>query len=116
MPEDDQDLQDLLNRIATYKADLQDIGIVLRGSVIGRHMPCGKKGCRCQADPPVLHGPYYQWTRKVGGKTKTVRLKPAEAEIYRQWIDSRRRLDDLIARWEAIGLEAAELIRRKRPR
>jgi len=27
--------------------------------------------CRCHADPPQLHGPYHQWTRKKNGKTAT---------------------------------------------
>ena len=113
MPADDQGLLDLLTRVAACKEDLQDIGLVLRGSVVERYMPCGKKGCRCQADPAALHGPYYQWTRKVGGKTQTIRLRPEEAKLYVEWIASRRHLEAVIARWEALGLEAAELIRLK---
>ena len=114
MPADDQGLQDLLARVAACKEDLQGIGLVLRGSLVERYMPCGKKGCRCQADPAVLHGPYYQWTRKVGGKTQTIRLTLDESKLYAEWLDNRRRLEAVIARWEAVGLEAAELIRRKR--
>jgi len=30
---------------------------------------CGKSRCACHADPPRLHGPYWQWTRKVAAKT-----------------------------------------------
>jgi len=32
---------------------------------------CGYPRCRCHADPPLLHGPYHQWTRKINGKTVT---------------------------------------------
>ena len=109
----DEDLKQLLARIKDCRAELRGIGIVLRGSVTKRYMPCGKKGCRCQAEPPRLHGPYYQWTRKVKGKTQTVRLKPDEASVYSDWIASRQRLEQIIARWEAIGIEAAQLIREK---
>ncbi len=38
-------------------------------SVASRHTRCGKAGCRCQADPPRLHGPYRQWTAIIDGKT-----------------------------------------------
>lgn len=107
----DEDIQQLLNRIDDFRGELKDIGIVLRGSVSKRYMPCGKKGCRCMAEPPQLHGPYYQWTRKVGGRTKTVRLKPDEAAVLSAWIESRQRLEKVIAKWEAVGIEAVELIR-----
>ena len=39
-----------------------------------RHTP----NCRCHADPPRLHGPYPEWTRKIGGKTVTRSLTDAE--------------------------------------
>ena len=48
---------------ATRKAladALAEIDGLLPGSVIVRHMRCGKNGCACKADPPALHGPYIQ--------------------------------------------------------
>jgi len=57
-----------------------------------RFMPCGKPGCRCQADPPPLHGPYWQWTRVVAGKTVTRRPTEPQARLYQEWIANRRRL------------------------
>ena len=76
----------LLAEIKQLKAALGEIGIVLRGSVTERYMPCGRAGCRCLATPPSLHGPYFQWTTKVEGKTRTVRLRPEEVPLYREWI------------------------------
>ena len=99
--------------IKQLKAALVEIGIVLRGSVTERYMPCGRPGCRCQAKPAALHGPYFQWTTKVDGKTKTVRLRPEEVPLYREWIANGRRLDQIIRNWEQTGLAAAELIRGK---
>lgn len=46
------------------------------GSVSFNH---GTPGCRCKADPPQLHGPYWQWTRKVAGKTVT--LPPPQSAV-----------------------------------
>jgi hypothetical protein len=79
-----------------------------RGTVQRRFMPCGKSGCRCQADPPKLHGPYYQWTRKVKGKTVTVRLTEEQARLMEEWIDNGRLLDRLVADMERISHRQTE--------
>jgi hypothetical protein len=60
---------------AGIAAELASLGFALPGTLIERHVRCGKTRCRCHADPPVLHGPYWQWTRKAAGKTIT-RLVP----------------------------------------
>ena len=49
-------------------AELTEIGFIRSGSVASRYNYCGKANCRCHADPPHPHGPYFQWTAKVGGK------------------------------------------------
>ena len=49
-------------------AELAAIGYALPGSIVRRTTRCGRPGCRCQADPPVLHGPYLSWIRKSDGK------------------------------------------------
>ena len=36
---------------------------------------------------PQLHGPYYQWTRKIKGKTKTTLLTAEQMDRYRPWFD-----------------------------
>src|SRR5260221_4168294 len=53
-------------------------GPALPGTLTVRAYACGKPACRCHADPPALHGPYAEWTRKINGKTVTRRLTPAE--------------------------------------
>ena len=73
-------------------------------------MPCGKPGCRCQADPPQLQGPYWQWTRAVRGKTVTRRLSEDQARLYREWIANRRRLLAIVAEMEEVSRQAAELL------
>ena len=69
LPRDYRQLQLTLSRIGYFR----------RGTLLKRFMPCGKPGCACQATPPRLHGPYYQWTRKVDWKTVTVRLSAEQA-------------------------------------
>jgi len=82
---------------ANLKATLSQLGPMRRGTVLHKLMRCGKRGCRCHADPPQLHGPYYDWTRKVKGKTVTVRLTPEQAELLKEWIANSRQLDKIVA-------------------
>jgi hypothetical protein len=66
--------------------ELAEIGFIAAGSVAPRYNRCGKPNCRCHDDPPRLHGPYYQWTAKVNGKTVNRRLTEDEATLYAEWI------------------------------
>ncbi len=87
---------------------IADIGFTLPGSVVTRHTRCGTPGCRCRADPPQLHGPYIQWTRKVAGRTRTRLLTPEQYQRYQPWFDNHRRLRELLTELEALSLHTAE--------
>ena len=89
-------------------------GEILPGSIQQRMTRCGRPGCACQADPPRPHGPYWQWTRKVKGKTVTRRLTTEQIERYRPWIESDRRIRELLSALEAIGIERLEAEQRQR--
>ena len=96
---------------ATRKAladALAEIYGLLPGSLVVRHMRCGKSGCACKADPPTLHGPYIQWTRTVRGRTVTRYLNEEQLDRYRPWFDNARRLKDLVAKLEIASLQAIE--------
>lgn len=95
-------------RYEDLKRQITQVGLIRRGSLLRRMMPCGKPGCRCQADPPRLHGPYYQWSRKVGGKTVTVRVNAAEARLLRTWIANGRRLNKLVGEMERLSYRVTE--------
>jgi hypothetical protein len=100
-------------RFEALKRQIVDIGLIRRGSLIRRFMPCGKPGCRCQAEPPQLHGPYYQWTQKVGGKTVTVRIRPGEARFLAEWIQNGRRLNRVVGELERISYRVTENLLRE---
>ena len=103
-------------RFERLKREVCDVGPLRRGSVVRRFMPCGKLGCRCQATPPQLHGPYYQWTRKLRGKTVTVRLTEEEAEHIREWIENGRKLNRIVAEMEKLSLRMTDrLLRQLKP-
>jgi len=84
------------------------VGFALPGTILERSICCRKPGCRCTADPPQLHGPYYQWTRKVDGKTVTRLLTAEQMERYRGWFDNAKRLRALFSELEALSLGIAE--------
>jgi len=87
--------------------ELAGIGFIIPGSLVERRTSCGKPGCRCQADPPQRHGPYWQWSRAIAGKTLSRRLTDAEADLYRDWIDNRHRLEQIVAQMENLSTAAA---------
>jgi len=87
-----------------------DIGYIASGSVAPRFNRCGKANCACHADPPKLHGPYWQWTAKANGKTINRRLTQREAEFYTEWINNDRHARALLAKMREIAAKAAELI------
>ena len=96
---------------ATRKAiaeALCEIDGLLPGSIVVRHMRCGKPDCACKADPPALHGPYIQWTRTVRGKTVTRFLSEEQLGRYQPWFDNARRLKDLVAKLQIVSLQAFE--------
>ena len=104
------------DRLAEYERRYQEIareisgiGLISSGSVTRRFTRCGTATCRCQADPPVLHGPYYQWTTKVNGKTQTRRLSLAEAVLYQEWIANDRELRRLVEQMRQVAAKAAEI-------
>ena len=94
---------------------LSHIGYFRRGTLLKRFMACGKPGCACQASPPRLHGPYYQWTRKVEGKTVTVRLTPEQADLMAAWIATGRELDRILRQMERLSLRVTERALRNLP-
>jgi hypothetical protein len=91
------------HRFTTLKAALADIGPFRHGTVMRRFVPCGRPGCHCHADPPKLHGPYYDWSRKVKGKTVTVRVTPEQARLLKQWIANARRLDKIVGEMQRVS-------------
>ncbi len=92
---------------ATIAAQLGWTGFALPGTILVRHTCCKKPGCRCGADPPQLHGPYYQWTRKVNGKTVTRLLTEEQMERYRSWFDNAKRIRALAGQLEELSLDIA---------
>ena len=103
-------LEEYDRRHRELAAQIAQIGIVAAGSVTRRFTRCTSQGCRCNADPPTPHGPYWQWTAKVNGKTVTKRLTAEEAGLYREWIGNDRRIRALLDQIRKVDAKAAQLL------
>ena len=86
------------------KRQITELGYTRPGSLVSRMVACGNLACRCAANPTARHGPYFQWTTKVRGKTRTIRLSPDQALQCTQWMDNHRKLKMLVHRMEEISL------------
>jgi hypothetical protein len=106
----EQRLAEYERRHRELAAQIAEIGIVAAGSVTRRFTRCTSVGCRCNAEPPTLHGPYWQWSAKVNGKTVTKRLSAKEAQLYQEWIGNDRRIRALLAQIRKVDAKATELL------
>src|SRR5664280_2191643 len=97
-------------RYRALTAQLAEVGYIGAGSLALRHNRCGKSSCHCHADPPQLHGPYWQWTAKVDGKTVNRRLTEDEAILYNEWIANDRRVRALIAQMREVAAKAQQIL------
>jgi hypothetical protein len=86
-------------------AELATTSFALPGTLTVRAYRCGKPRCRCRADPPRLHGPYNEWTRKIDGKTVTRRLTDEQLAAWQPLFDNARKLRALLADLQDLTLQ-----------
>jgi hypothetical protein len=96
------------DRARTITAEIATLGPALPGTISARSMHCASPGCHCHADPPHLHGPYWFWTRKAQAKTVSQVLSAEQAQEYRSWSETDRRLRALVRELEQIAIAAVE--------
>ena len=88
---------------------LQRAGVTARahsidGCGLGWVKACGKPSCR-----------YAEWTRKIGGKTVTRRLSPADLTEYQPLFGNAKKLRALLAELQDLTLEIIEADSRQEP-
>jgi hypothetical protein len=96
-------------QIERVKRELAGLGDLRPGSLSEQYNVCGNPSCRCKADPPKKHGPYYQlsFTRKGRSGTKFVK-KPQLSEVKKQ-LKNFARLRNLVDRWIELSTELCQL-------
>jgi hypothetical protein len=90
-------------------------GPALPGTLTVRAYACGKPSCHCHSDPPALHGPYAEWTRKISGKTVTRRLTPAELADWQPLFDNAKKIRALLAELQELTLAIVEATPHQEP-
>jgi len=98
-------LEKLLRRYDRLKGRLAKVGLLLQGTITERtiiaedpYAPGEKKS----------YGPYYQWTWKQKGRTKTVNLTASQARAYRKAIENQRMVERTLREMREISLRICE--------
>ena len=101
--------------IEKVKRALAALGDLRPGSLSTQYNVCGSPGCRCKADPPVKHGPYYQvsYTRK--GKSSTKFVKKEDLPEVRKQLKNYERMKLLMEKWIDLAMELSILRLAKKP-
>lgn len=76
-------------KVELLKQKLLNLGPVLPGSISEQWNICGTPGCKCK-DPekPQKHGPYYQLSFSVGGRSSSMFIKKKDISEARKRVRS----------------------------
>lgn len=89
-------MSDTADRVMELMEQLAELGSLLPGSISEQWNTCGKSGCRCKAkDNPQKHGPYYQLSYSIGGKSSSMFIKPQDLAEARRQQDNYREFKQL---------------------
>jgi hypothetical protein len=99
----------LQRKIEQIKKKLATLGDLRPGSLSEQYNVCGNPRCRCKANPPQKHGPYYQlsWTRKRKSKTRFV--KKHQLHSLRSQMKNYELLQSLLDQWIEASIELCDL-------
>jgi len=90
-------------RFRQARQELLQLEYFLKGTVLKRMMKCGQPNCACHRDATQRHGPYFEWTYKVKGKTVNVKLSPQAAPLYQNATKQHRKLKAALTRLERLS-------------
>jgi hypothetical protein len=96
----------LKRRHKDLKRSLLALGPTIQGSILRRVIQ------RPDPEHPQRmkdYGPYYQWTRKLDGRTVIQNLTESQAKIFQRAIRENRKLEKTLADIRAISLKMLEL-------
>ena len=97
---------DPAQRFRQARQELLDLEFFLKGTVLKRMMKCGQPTCACHRDDSQRHGPYFEWTYKVKGKTVNVKLSRQAAPLYRAATQQHRKLKAILAKLKRLSRTA----------
>jgi hypothetical protein len=97
VPDDPDELAELESRREELYRELGQVGDFRRGSLNEVRRKCGKPNCACADPGHPGHGPQWNLTRTVAGRTRAVHLRPGpELEKARREVAEYERFKDLV--------------------
>jgi hypothetical protein len=96
-------------QIAKVKQQLAELGELRPGTLSRQYTVCGSAGCRCKANPPRRHGPYYHLSYTRHGKGGTRLIRKEDLGPIRTAVANYARLKQLIDRWIDLSTELSDL-------
>jgi hypothetical protein len=100
----------LETKIGKIKEEIMALGLELQPGVLTQqYNVCGSPGCRCKANPPQKHGPYYQLSFTRKGKSRTQFVRRHELDLVQEHVRNYQRLKKLTDRWLALGMALSRL-------
>jgi hypothetical protein len=100
----------LETKIGKIKEEIMALGLELQPGVLTQqYNVCGSPGCRCKANPPHKHGPYYQLSFTRKGKSRTRFVRRDELDLVQEHVRNYQRLKKLTDRWLALGMALSRL-------
>ena len=85
------------------KSELCFISYLKKGSLSKCYQTCGTPGCKCHKDKKYRHGPYWWWSAKENGKTKSILVPEGMLSEVSSYIDNYRLLISKINMLEEIS-------------
>lgn len=107
--------ESLEKRIQSLKHQISQLGDLRPGALSKQYNICGNPNCRCKADPPVKHGPYYQISFTRHGKSSSQFVREEDLAEVQQQLENYRLLRQLVDEWITLSAELSSLrLREKR--
>jgi hypothetical protein len=92
--------------------ELPPLEEILRGTVLGRELRCGKGTCRCASGDP--HRATYLSVTLAGGRTEQISLPAALVPLATRWVANYRRWWEMVEKVSAINRQILRLRRAAR--
>src|SRR6266478_1763106 len=105
----------LEKRIRKIKHQISELGDLRPGALSKQYNICGNPNCRCKANPPIKHGPYYQISFTRHGKSSSQFVREEDLDEVQQQLENYRQLRQLVDEWITLSAELSGLrLREKR--
>jgi hypothetical protein len=95
-------------KLAQLKRQLGSIKPMIPGSLSEQWNVCGTKGCKCKGPQnPQRHGPYYQLSFSIKGKSSSLFVKKEQVDEVRLRIKRHREFKELVSQVIEASVEQA---------